>query len=988
MRLKSIFWLFNIISAFSFLGSWYYWEVHGVEKLRVYIEKKAGPLIQGQLKIKTLSAPLGWPLEIQLATVQFESKKFAVEGQIDRISLKVSLKSFTLKDKKFHPEIVLKIRKPQIRLSMNNSAPEAAANSQPSQNNLIIPLQNLSDLTRIMPNLKDLNFSFQMNDGQIELNKNSPESFLLNNWNVKIDIDKLTNPIRFNQDFNTTMHFGNVGISLPVHVEGQTELKNGKIDLLGFRTKFLNIESFISGNLNLNQQSYHVLVRTFAPDLSKIPLNIPEFPIRSWKGSLKSDLEFRHDHANAPTYVLGSYQLKNFQAQLKYSNNLAENELITVDGETTINAIGQFQFIKQQTTALYFPILNWDINLTKSKIRYKNLFFKHPDVELASDGEIIVGQKFQIKKSRLKFYSLIVNSSGIIDFVQNSNFMLNFSTPSLKGFEAFFPSLSSSPLAGSLQGELEINGPLNDYKKLKIDVKKIELAQGAGEFTFKNEHQEYSGPFKIDIRGNGLIDKMKLERGQVVVNAKLNDMFLKFKDLFQKPKGEILSVDLVAQKNNTQFDIKQGTFNIGAGKIQLTGQPPLGPEDSFNLYLNISSLNIKKLSENVPLIKPYLNDGVYQTNLNFKGRLNSADFFQSPLTISGSQTLNLASFTYASNAKSKDPTPPEVREATVPKAFLKDTPLIRGINLSTQLNINEFNYDKLKILGIKLATTVQNKSMSATGQIQNAFGGDIKLNKIQLPLTVDNPQIDYNVVIKNMQVQPALAWVSEKNKDLVSGALAADMQGKSFLPTSPDFLPKFISHGKFNIKDGVLNTLPFEKMAKDALAKIPSVGQIKNSAGPLRTNISAAFVLDKSALHLKDFIAKTPRNEEMQLNGLVSLNLDANLAGNIALVDAPVSGSFFEANSDSHKRLIIPVRISGNLMKPEFSFADETIKQMTQKMIDYEKNKLVKSAQVELEKAKKQAESQLKQEAEKKKDEIKNQLGNELEKGLQDLLKK
>lgn len=188
------------------------------------------------------------------------------------------------------------------------------------------------------------------------------------------------------------------------------------------------------------------------------------------------------------------------------------------------------------------------------------------------------------------------------------------------------------------------------------------------------------------------------------------------------------------------------------------------------------------------------------------------------------------------------------------------------------------------------------------------------------------------------------------------------------------------------MNDAVLNTLPFEKMAKEALAKIPGVGQPKNSAGPLKTNLQVPFSLANSSLEIKNLVATTPRKEELRLNGKVDLEMNANLTGQVALVDAPVSGSFFEANSDALKRLVVPIRVSGNLMKPQLSFAEETVKLMLQKTLDYEKGKLRKTVDAEISKAKKQAEDQLKKEADKKAQELKEKVNQGLQKGIQDLL--
>ena len=968
------------------MGAWYWWDVHGVIKFKTKIEELASQQLQGQVKIKILSAPISWPLEIQLSGLQIDSKKYGIQGSIDRISASLDIKSFSFKEKKLFPEIKFKIKKAQLifqKIPSTASIPAPA----PAKNSPSYPLpQNLSEIKSRVPQLKDLSFIFTISDTQFEIHADESEAFRFNNWNTRIEMENLTSPIRFSQTFNTILQMGQVSVSTPVSIEGQTELKNGQFDLLGFRTKFLNIESLISGHFNLNTKGFQIQSRTMTPDLAKIPLNIPEFPLKSWSGSLSFDVRAIQENSKAPLYISGAFQLKDFQAQLNYSNGL-EKDLVAADGPLKAFCVGQFQFARGASSLFYFPTLSWKLDLKETQIRFKELFFKHVGVNLSSEGELSWNQVTQIKKANLKFYSLNANVAGTFDPKQNSNLAFDFSTPSLLGFESFFPMLSSSPLSGSLQGQVFVSGPLQDYKNLKIDLKKLELSQGRGKVSLKNETNEVEGPFLVDVKASGVINKMEVEQGQVSVKSQLSGMAIKIKDLFKKSAGDLLSLDMNAQKNNKKLEIKQGLLSLAAGKIQFHGTPPLAPEEAFDMNIQAINLNLQKLSESFPLLGKFIKSGTYQARLAIKGKLNLKDIFQSPLSVVGTQDLSLPAFTFISQAS---PTPIEKSQAVVapsaPKAFINDGLLIQGIDVSTRLSLNEFNFNNLKISGIQTLARVKNKTLSVAGDVHSVFGGKVKINSIFIPLTTDDPQISYNIGIQNLQSEPALFWISEKTKDLMKGEMNLEVQGQTLMPGSPQFLARLNARGKFSMKDGLLNTLPFEKMAKDGLSKIPGLGQIKSSPGPLRTNLSSDFSLIKSILDIKNLLAITPRKEEMRLDGKIGLDMNADLSGQVALVDAPVSGSFFEANMDSQKRLVVPIRVTGNLLKPQLSFAEETLKAMMQKTIDYEKRKLGKAAQAGIEKAKKQGEDQLRKEADKKAKEIKDQLGKGLEKGLQDLL--
>lgn len=975
--MRNLLWTFSIVSAFGLLGTWYWWEAHGVNKLKTKIEKMASQHLEGQVKIKVLTAPADWPFKVQVFNTQINSDKKGIEGTIDRITATLSFKSFSLKKKKFFPDIDLKIKKAQLKIKKLTQP--VAVTAAPTQ--AFTGPQNFSDLRLQFPSLQDLSFHLNISDSQIEMNQFTEEPLILHNWTTNLGLENLNSPLRFAQSFNTLLKIGQVSVSAPVLIEGQTELKNGQIDLLGFRARILNIESLLSGYFNLNAKSFLVQGKTAVPDLSKVPIDVPEFPLSSWKGSLSFEYRVSQENPNQPLSATGSFSLKDFQAKIKY---LVEKEAIDIEGPLKISSQGQFQFLNRVPSLLYFPNLQWKVDFTDTKIKYKDVFYKHPSVELTSEGDIAWNQLTQIKQASLKFYSLTANAVGTIDLKQNSNLALDFQTPSLKGFESFLPALSSSPLSGSLMGQMQFSGPLGDPKNLRIDVKKLELRQGQGKVSLKNETLNIDGPFLVDVKASGIVNKMQVEQGQVSFQSQLSGMLIQSKDL-QKMAGDPLSLDIQAQKNNNKLEIKNGMLTLAAGKIQFSGVPPLAPSETFDLKLHAMNLNLQKLSETLPVIKNFLKAGNYEAQLSLKGQLNLKNIFQSPLLVSGTQELNIPTFTYSSLKSQPAQTVPASGLQT-PKAFLDDGLLIQGIHVNTKLQIQELNFNNLKISGIQTQALVKNKTLSLTGNIQSVFDGSVKINSLNLPLTTANPFLGYNLSVKNLNTEPALLWLSEKAKDLLKGRMNLDIQGQSFLPSSPQFLSAFVAQGKFQMNEGVLNTLPFEKMAKDALGKIPGVGQIKNSPGPLNANLSSNFSFAKTKLEIKDFLAVTPRKEEMRLNGNVGLDLTAELAGQVALVDASVSGSFFQANSDAQKRLLVPIKIDGNLMKPQMSFAQETVKIMLQKTVDFEKQKLSKTAQQEINKAKKQAEDQLKKEADKNSNELKEKASQGLQKGLENLL--
>lgn len=158
---------------------------------------------------------------------------------------------------------------------------------------------------------------------------------------------------------------------------------------------------------------------------------------------------------------------------------------------------------------------------------------------------------------------------------------------------------------------------------------------------------------------------------------------------------------------------------------------------------------------------------------------------------------------------------------------------------------------------------------------------------------------------------------------------------------SEKLLEEVAASGKAEIKNGFVSTASIDGLVNAKLSGIPGVGdKAKINSGGLASEMRTDFSYAQAVATLKNFLAVTPKKDEVSLNGTMTLAFDCDMAGEARLVSAPVQGSVRAANSDAQGRLVVPIRFRGNLKSPSVDIASETIQAMLTKTAAFEANKL------------------------------------------------
>jgi hypothetical protein len=151
------------------------------------------------------------------------------------------------------------------------------------------------------------------------------------------------------------------------------------------------------------------------------------------------------------------------------------------------------------------------------------------------------------------------------------------------------------------------------------------------------------------------------------------------------------------------------------------------------------------------------------------------------------------------------------------------------------------------------------------------------------------------------------------------------------------------------------------------LKKAPMLKMQPVKVDPLHGEMKTAFDLTNETAQIANFDAKDKDGSELQLKGKILLaNMQADMVGTFFWVQSQVKGCMAEGNSDDKGRLVVPLAIKGDLMKPGFSLLSDMAGKLAGRALECEKNKL-------LDRVKKQGTEDLKKEFNKA---LKGILGN------------
>ncbi|MCK6599071.1 MAG: hypothetical protein L6Q37_11960 [Bdellovibrionaceae bacterium] len=977
-RFKKVFFIISLCwSTISGYFSYKYLinlESNLITKAKQIAQEK----FQAQLSIKSLKLisinPLGIAIEDLVIDKKNEYKIFLpwteikILNTINILQFKTQVLQLQIESLNYNTDVML-----------NETSKEIAKNkrdehTKETDSNAI---KNTKDFLPKNPFVKNIALLLNLRNGNVNVSKDKSTLFKASNEKISVSIPSLEAPINIELLSSINIPNSYFSFDIPIRLNSELTFSNEWLSSTKTQLQVFALDTKNEFKFHLGKKFLNFSSKAKINNLALIPFSeFKNSPIKKLEGELISSFE-TSGYLNELPYLKGSLEFKKLKADMTM-----KSPELSIQGEFSGNLKADFTYQQK----LFFNNFNWDLDLTPLYIQKKDIFKKPSSIVLTSQakGRYQDGVYFDFFK--LKLDSFFIQSQGYLSFDNPSRFQFEIPKFSFSHFEKFFPSLPQYPLNGELQTNGEVKGLIKDPKNLEIKLDPIKIDQF--KYTVRNTINDVTleGPITGKLFGSIHIKNQLAQKGEVVGSINAMNINISKEGNSLKVEDEPLKLDFKTSVLNNKINIDSFKINSFIADLNIKGTPPLSLDDQFSFKIDISHLNWNRIKHFLPkneLISSIKNlTGEVQSTLY--GKLNKSNLSASGLSINAESKLSIEELTlpWDLSFKNPDATPKsETLASNNAKAFLPRFSIFEKSKITNQLRISKLIfYNKDFFSNLEFNSLLQKNQLQLTGKIEKIFNGGLNINRLIIPLTVDDPEISFRINSQKIEALPLMSLFLPDIKNLIKGQAQLNIEGTTKLPSSPKFKDSFQAKGQFQYNQGRLETLQIMNLVKEKLLSLPQVSLPKKfDKSPIEGQIDIDFEITHQLLNLIQFQATTTRKEQITLSGHIDSSLMSELSGTLKLSDVPLKGDFIKANQDELGRLNFPLSLKGNLRNLSWDFTGNILQKMTQKYIDAEKNNLTLIAKKEFEQKKQEAQRMIQNEAQKQTHKLKENAKKEIQ---------
>ncbi len=922
-------------------------------KLKEIIETKGSVAINGTLQVGNVSSQF-WPMGLRLSHVLVSRSVPGVSKTNLKIeSVIIDVDAFQLIKK--IAALRIKILKPQV---IHESLAIAAATPQTTYvtTTVNVPADSLAQFFELALNLA-------VQDGRIEY-KSPTQNLVVEDFNFLLDMPTLKS--EWKTKLGADIIYG--AYKVPVFIEGVLKSEGELLKFSKIKTNVSGIDIFLTGDVNIQSYATKLQAETRIPQIEALHAPIDTGCAKIKSGGLDIKINVAAAELFTSLAIDGQVKIQKLKAEL-IKCNLQSAQL---NGPADLESEVLFKYGK----TLSFEKLKLQADLSNLDIKYQELFKKQAQKILQLEVDLTqTGDKFYLRTANMVLDKFRMKAKGMLSYLPGtaSDFEVDLAKTNLKGLEELFPILASQPVEGDVELATRVRGDLNRPTDLNVDLNPITLQNIKAAVAWQNADKTMSikGPIALNLQGNLKVQGTQLQSAHLNANINLNKLNIT-SPFFVKSDQNILSLDFDSEQSQNKIFIRRGSVLLPGGTIWLTGTVASPQQPVLNLFFKTQKFRLDPLLRMIPAMKAYKISGTTDANLTLGGQYDFAmGIEKSPLNMKGKVSLFLDEVVSTPKAP---PAPVKagstsIATPTSSEPFLSPWPIYKNSNIQIVSNIKNIKYGDLYIRGVNTTHSFIGGRLLSSGTIQSLFGGRLQLQSSSYNMIERAPTLDFSGRAENLQIGQAVTWVSPAWKDLVRGSANGSFQFTIVHPSVMDYLKLSKGVGAAEIKNGFLSTLSFDQMANEKISKIPGLSSrsdIKLNSKGATGDMSALFTLSDGKINFSKFVVLTPEKNEMRAKGWLDLNKTLDMSADIYLSDPPVRGSVREANSDPTGRLMLPIKISGNIFSPSIDVTNDTIKVLLEKTARLEAAKLQKKASQEIQKQGQKLGNDLKKEAEKK----------------------
>lgn len=298
-----------------------------------------------------------------------------------------------------------------------------------------------------------------------------------------------------------------------------------------------------------------------------------------------------------------------------------------------------------------------------------------------------------------------------------------------------------------------------------------------------------------------------------------------------------------------------------------------------------------------------------ESNLNFK--LDASEFSRPKLAFDlHLDQINLDRYMPAETEK---PTGEKkaVQKSPAEKEQTFDYSPLRRLIMDGLIKIDNLTVKKAKVQDVHLKITAKNGIINLNPMKLNMYQGNVA-GKASVDVRKDTPESDINLNVENIQVNPLLQDVAEK--DILEGTTFAQLSLR-MTGDNADLIKKTLNGGgKFVFNDGAIKGIDLAGMVRNVKV---AFGLAEKSAERPKTDfteLAAPFTIKNGLVHTPQTSLKSPL-----LRIIASGNADLMNETLDMRVEPKVVGTI-KGQGDTTQRsgLMVPVVVSGTFAKPKF----------------------------------------------------------------------
>lgn len=710
------------------------------------------------------------------------------------------------------------------------------------------------------------------------------------------------------------------------------------IKAVGLKATVAGLEATVQGASLFKESRHRWSLNVNAQDLSRLPRPPKDIPVSNWRGRVQVKAEILKSTPTQGWEVDGEVIAHDLHADVNWSE-----PRYAFNGPLSANLEGQFSYRDNQ---LHSVTVKGDIDGSAARVVVHNLLNKRPQTPLVIrvDG-IGAGDKLKVAALDVTLAQVHGSVSGHLGMQRPWPGELTLKVPRtpLPGLEEMIVPLAKSPLAGEIALDLKYIGPLADPWASRVLIEQLRLKSFSGLADYDGPRLKIRGPIKATAEISGEVDKGVPKRVAARGDADLKAAALVLGPL-RKEAGRDLTVRFKAENAGESFDLENLEFDTFFGKIQVGGQVNSLAQMHMDVRMGMRPLNLTELRIAMPEFRDMIPKGELAGQLRLNGKIQTEKPWHDwPLQITGDiaakwpeyKTVAAETGDKAQKAASAPLPPPP------PTSFLPKGALTERLNLKVKAEVGKFENAGLVAKNIASQGRVLDGRYSGSVAIGELFSGRVELTSLDVPLLVVRPMVQGAAKWQKLTVEDVLAFMKPEYKTFAVGKTDGRVDFATTLPSDEQFLARLKVSGESDLDPITFNTIKVGEMMNEMVRKLP-VKIPPAKVEPLKGSMKAQFDLSSQTLNISALEGRDLDGSELKLKGKVAIpTLHGDLVGSFAWAQAPLKGCILEGNADDQGRLVVPLAIQGDLMKPGVSLLRDVAGKLAAKALACEGGKLV-----------------------------------------------